>query len=264
MTMTFAEQASRATALTGLWDRFDKNRDAYRDALRIELRATGNHELLYCDGGMLLLAKSKDPDDRALGLSSIQKCSLAEIEHTPYFYTLHKLAVGGVDTFDLQTRMLSKPKYSVFIVQHALTLGQDYAFLYPFLVQDEATYVPRLVHRLRVETDPVAQKSVVRALWYAATSDAEAALRTAAVDQRLSSVARDDATRLLQGLDSARRWPTNDPTLQSIYAMVHASATTSEKELRVRRKARMRSISDEALYDLDAYTALIYRTGRGA
>jgi hypothetical protein len=262
-TMTFAEQANRAATLSSLWARFDKKPDAYRDALRSELRATGNREILYCDGGMLLLAKSNDPDDRPLGLSSIQRCSLAEIQHTPYFYTLHMLARGGVDTFDLQTRILSKPKYSVFIVQHALSLGQDYAFLYPFLVQDEAMYVPRLISRLRVESDPIAQKSVIRALWYAATPAAEAAVRAAAADQRIASVARDDATRLLQSLDSVRGWRTDDPSLRRIYAMIDVSPSSSDSELRAKRKARMRSISDEALHDLEAYTALIYRTRRG-
>jgi hypothetical protein len=123
----------------------------------------------------------------------------------------------------------------VFIVQHALSLGQDYAFLYPFLVQDEATYVPRLIARLRVEGDPIAQKSVIRALWYAATPGAEAAVREAAVDQRIASVARDDATRLLQSLDSVRGWPTDDPMLRRIYAMIDASPS-SETELRAKRK----------------------------
>ena len=70
---------------------------------------------------MLLLHKSRTAEDQALGLASIRKCTLAEIQHTPYFYTLHSLALRGVDTFDLQLRMLSKPEYSVFIVQHALT-----------------------------------------------------------------------------------------------------------------------------------------------
>ena len=62
----------------------------------------------------------------------IRKCTLAEIQHTPYFYTLHSLALRGVDTFDLQLRMLSKPEYSVFIVQHALTSGRITRFYTPF------------------------------------------------------------------------------------------------------------------------------------
>ena len=48
--------------------------------------------MLYCDGGMLLLAKSRIPDDRLLGLNAVSKCTLSEIQQTPYFYMLQLLA----------------------------------------------------------------------------------------------------------------------------------------------------------------------------
>jgi len=259
-TMAFDEQARRAPSLSALWDRYSKAAGVYSEALRTELKAEGQPELLYCDGGMLLLNKSKSPGDQTLGLTSLQKCSLAEIQHTPYFYTLHTLAVRGIDTFDLQARILSKPKYSVFIVQHALSLGQDYAFLYPFLVQEESTYVPKLIARLEKEQDPTAQKSLVRALWYAATPEAEAALRSFAGAPG-SSVGMDDARKLLETLKTVRQWKPTDPTLKRIRSAVKASQRTSVSELRAKRRARMRSISDEALYDLEAYTVLIYRSG---
>jgi hypothetical protein len=261
--MTFDEQARRAPGLSKLWDRYEKNREPYRQALRSELRADGNRELLYCDGGMLLLAKSDAPEDQTLGLESIRKCSLAEIQHTPYFYTMHRLAVRGVDAFDLQVRILSKPKYSVFIVQHALTLGQDYAFLYPLLVRPESTYVPRLIALLETEADATAQKSVIRALWYAATAEAEAAVLAAATNQRLSEAARADAQKLLRGLSTARGWKEDDATLKRIREIVSVSAAATEGELRAKRMARMRAISDEALFELEAYTALIYGLLRG-
>ena len=262
--MTFEEQARRAPELSRLWGRLDGNRDAYLLALRAELRAEGRRELLYCDGGMLLLAKSTDAEDQQLGLGAIGKCSLAEIQHTPYFYTLHRLAMRGVDTFELQVRMLSRPDYSAFIVQHALTLGQDYAFLYPFLVQQESAYVPRLVALLVGVNDATAQKSIIRALWYAATHDSEAAVRAAAGDRRLADSARADARHLLQGLATVRGWPGDHATLRRIRRAIDVSPGITEEELRLRRRARMRSVSDEALHDLEAYTALIYRLRQGS
>lgn len=263
-TMTFDEQARRAPGLTKFWDRYDKNSGPYHEALISELRADSNRELLYCDGGMLLLAKSSLPEDEKLGIASLRKCSLAEIQHTPYFYTLHRLAVRGTDTFDLQIRILSKPKYSAFIVQHALTLGQDYAFLYPFLVQQESVYVPRLIALLARETDATAQKSIVRALWYAATSEAESAVRAAAYNTSLSELVRADVRRLLEGLNAVRGWQEGDSTLKRVRDMVKVSSSTTESELRAKRRERMRAVSDEALHDLEAYTALIYRLRRGA
>jgi hypothetical protein len=258
--MTFDEQARRVPSLGALWARYSKAPDVYREALRTELNGEGQPELLYCDGGMLLLDKSRSPEDQALGLTSLQKCSLAEIQHTPYFYALHALAVRGIDTFDLQARILSKPKYSVFIVQHALSLGQDYAFLYPFLVQEESAYVPKLIARLQNEQDPTAQKSLVRALWYAATPEAEAALRSFA-GAPSPSLGAADARRFLETLKTVRQWKSTDPTLERIRSAVDTGQQASVSELRAKRRARMRSISDEALYDLEAYTVLIYRSG---
>jgi hypothetical protein len=176
---------------------------------------------------------------------------------------MHSLAMRGVDTFDLQARILSKPKYSVFIVQHALSLGQDYAFLYPFLVQDEAAYAPKLIKRLSEERDPVAQKSLVRAIWYAATADGESAIRQLAAEGGASSPAKEDARKLVEGLNAIRLWKPDDPDLKRINSTVEATSKITEAELRAKRRMRMRSISDEALYDLEAYTVLIYRARGG-
>src|SRR6185436_20784281 len=90
--MTFSQQAAIAPSLSKLWDRYDSSPELYREALRQSLAAASQSEMLYCDGGMLLLAKSKTPEDRQLGLASIAKCKLSEIQHTPYFYTMHQLA----------------------------------------------------------------------------------------------------------------------------------------------------------------------------
>lgn len=257
--MTFDQQASHAPGLSELWDRFDGSPEVYRQALRTLLGAEGGREIMYCDGGMLLLEKATDPDDRKLGLKSIGKCALAEIEHTPYFYTLHRLAVSGTDTLDLQFRILEKPKYSVFIVAHALSLGQDYAFLYPLLVQEEANYVPRLVERLRSERDATAQKSLIRALWYSATPEAESALRALAANPGASDAVRDDARNMLKRVSETRGWNSSNPSLKKLLGYLKLKSEPAEAELRAKRRERMRSISDEALYDLEAYTILIYR-----
>jgi len=260
--MSFAEQAKRAPSLSALWDRARKNPSTYLDALRIELLADGNRELLYCDGGMLLLKSSRKPDDEELGLASIRKCSLAEIQHTPYFYTLHSLAVRGRDVLDLQFRMLDKPNYSVFVVQHSLKLGQDYAFLYPLLVRDEATYVPALIARLQAEKESTAQRSLVYALLYAATPESEKAIRTFADSADGSPAVRQDARQWLGRMEEARQWPSTHATLKRIVEELELPPEVTEDELRKKRRARMRSISDEALYELEAYTTLIYRARR--
>ncbi len=165
-TMSFDEQAARAPTLSKLGSRFEKSHKVYRDALRVLLAQGGAGEMLYCDGGMLLLQNATSVADKGLGLQFIQKCSLAEIQQTPYFHAMHSQALAGVDTIELQYKMLTKPKYQVFIPMHALTLAQDYAFAYPLLVQDEAKYTKRLVEKLETERDPTALNTLLLALWH--------------------------------------------------------------------------------------------------
>jgi hypothetical protein len=257
--MSFQEQAERAPLLSTLWDRYDKNRDIYRPALLSALRSEGAREQLYCDGGMLLLARSKDVGDDTLGIASIKRCSLAEIQHTPYLYTLHALALKGIDTTELQFRILERPKYSAFIVMHSLTLGQDYAFLYPFLVREESAYVPVLIERLKIEREPVAQKSLVRALWYAATDRAINALREYSNSNHADTDVKSELRKRLGTVDDIRSRPNDDSMLNAVRKHVGVPTSATERDLREKRRVRMRSISDEALYDLEAYTALIYR-----
>ncbi len=258
--LSFEEQAKRAPTLSALWDRYDKTSDVYRDALRTALKTPGARELLYCDGGMQLLAKSKLPEDLNPGLQSISKCGLAEIEHTPYFYTMHALASRGIDTLDLQFRILAKQKFSAYIVAHALNLGQDYAFIYPLLVQDESKYVPRLAERARIEKDPTASATLTKALFYAATSQAESALKSLASGASYAPATRNSAAKMVEQATFIRSLVASDSNIRKLSELIGMDNSAGETELRSKRRARMRSISDEALIELDAYTAFIYRS----
>ena len=257
--MTFDQQAERAPTLSQLWSRFNKSPDSYRDALRELLRQQGGREMLYCDGGMLFLQKARQAADKSLGLTSISKCSLAEIQHTPYFYTMHAQALAGSDTLDLQFKMLTKPKYQIFIPMHSLTLGQNYSFVYPLLVQDELNYTGRLIERTNVETNPVSLNTLLLALYYSAVSEAEAAIHTVVTSKIHPAEARERAKLIEQRIVEARK---TDPAKVHDWlrrnGMANASELT-EKELRDARRKRMRAISDEALMELDAYTVLIYQ-----
>ncbi len=257
--MSFDEQAKRAPELSELWGRFQKAPDSYRIALRTLLSKKGGTEMLYCDGGMLFLHKTTLQSDKALGLKSIAECSLAEIQYTPYFYTMHKEALEGTDVLDLQFRMLSKPKYQVFIPQHALTLGQDYSFLYPLLVQDEHRYVSRIIEKFGKEKNPTAQKTLLRALYYAATPETEEALHSIAIDKRLSPEIQKQAKVIFERIDEAREMDTAKVLDWMKRNMVDVSPSATEKDLRFARRKRMRAISDEALMELDMYTLLIYQ-----
>lgn len=257
--MTFDEQAKLAPTLSELWSRFDRSPDSYREALRLLLDQEDARELLYCDGGMLFLKKATQPADKALGLRSIQKCSLAEIQHTPYFYTMHALALVGTDTVDLQFKMLTKPKYQIFVPMHSLILGQDYSFVYPLLVQDESKYTDRLIEKIKTEKDSVAIKTLLLALYYSALPNAEKTIRLFATSKEHPAEVQARAKLLEQRIDEARK---ADPAKGHDWLkrnLVTISRNATDKELRDARRKRMRAISDEALLELDVYTLLIYQ-----
>jgi hypothetical protein len=171
-----------------------------------------------------------------------------------------ELALRGIDVLDLHFRILSKPNYSAFIVPHALTLGQDYAFIYPLLVQGENKYVPRLAERLKMETEPHASRTLIKALWYAATPEALRVLKTVASDSSLSPGVREDAAERVRHTMSIRSLSAISPTILRFRFYAGFTSSFGEANLRAKRRARIRSISDEALIDLEAYTPLLYRS----
>ena len=260
--MTFDEQAKRAPKLSELWERFHKSPDSYRNAMRTLLGRDGGTEMLYCDGGMLFLQESTLSSDKVLGLNSIAKCSLVEIQQTPYFYTMHREALAGTDTLDLQFRMLTKPEYQVFSPLHALSLGQDYSFVYPLLVQEESRYVHRIVERTKIEKDSTAQNTLLLALYYAATLESEEILRSIAGKKDVPPDVQKQAKEMIERIGEMR---TIDPTKVRDWMkqnMVDVSPSATESDLRAARRQRMRTISDEALMELDMYTLLIYQAIR--
>ena len=257
--LTTAERSRTAQLLAGLWRRFAEQPGPYRAALRVELLSTGKREALYCDGGMLLLSQTTSNSDQSLALASIRKCSLAEIQQTPYFKAMHALAVRGADTFEWQLAMLAKPSYTVNMDKPVVTFAQEIAFAYPLLIQDEQRYVTRLVERLRKEQEPNAQKTLIRTLWYAATRESEAAIRLFAVSAAASAAAKSEAKQLLGRISQERKWPTSHDALQAIRSTLKVPAKPTEASLRVARRERMNTISTEALRDLEGFTTLLYR-----
>jgi hypothetical protein len=102
------------------------------------------------------------------------------------------------------------------------------------------------VERLHIENDVTAQKSLLLLLWYAQTSDSDKAIGDFSTDAGKPPASKAYANELVHRKDSA--------------GMKAAGATalrTSEESLRQARRERLKAISDEALYDLDSYTAKI-------
>jgi hypothetical protein len=153
------------------------------------------------------------------------------------------LATLGEDTTDAALHVLVDPKFTAFIPQHALTLGQNYALIYMVLPLDPVLWGPPVLGRLRVEAEPTAQKSLLLLAWYAQTSDADAAISAFAADP-----AKPDASR-----EYARELAARNAKAGLLAAAT--AAFRNEAALRAERRELMKRVSDEALIELDEKTA---------
>ena len=113
------------------------------------------------------------------------------------------------------------------------------------LPTDQNFWLQPAISRLHDEKDETAQQSLLLLLWYAQTDDSDKALSDFAKDQSKPQASRTYANNLIKRKDGV-----------GLTASV-LSVTSSEQSLRDARRDRMKSVSDEALYDLDSYTAKI-------
>jgi hypothetical protein len=101
----------------------------YIPRLRQELANFHNPPFFLYDGSMLLLSLSNIPPDRKIALAAIARCNLLDVQTKDYFLQVHRMATLNENTTEAAFHILERPKFSVFIPQHVLTLGQDYSLV---------------------------------------------------------------------------------------------------------------------------------------
>jgi hypothetical protein len=235
----------RSGALDQFWKKVKDQPARYLPALRQELGSFTNPPFFLYDGSMLLLSLSDTPADRKIALAAIAHCDLLDLQAAEYFAQVHRLAALNEDTTAAALHILEQPSFTVFIPQHVLTLGQDYALVYLLLPTDQSFWLSPAIARLGAERDQTAQKSLLLLLWYAQTDIADKAIRDFAGDSSRSAEARSYA----QGLMGRKG---NLGVLQRAEALV-----ATEGSLRQKRREGLKVVSDEALLDLDSYTMLL-------
>ena len=239
--LTSAQIEAKSRALDGFWEEVKANPKRYLPFLRNELRDAGSSAFFSYDGSKLLLAVSKERDDRALALGAIPRADLRGVQHTDYLRTVHWFAANGFDTTKAAMRVLDYPDFKAFIVQHALTLGQNYSLICMLFPMPEANFTGALIERLNTEDKLESQKSILLALWYSMTPEAKAAAERFMADGTRSQDARNYARELAE-----RKAPP-----------AGTSARPSTRQLREERRKAMYRLSDEALYEFDSLTARI-------
>jgi len=235
----------KSARLDEFWTKAKSQREVYVPGLRRELTDFSNPPFFLFDGSKLLMSLSSDPADRSIILSAISHSDLLDLQLKDYFLLVQSMAAKGEDTTEAALHILTQPKFQVFIPLHSLTLGQDYCLIYMLLPTNQDFWLQPAIKRLHAENDVTAQKSLLLLLWYAQSSDSDRAIEEFSRNPAKPQASKAYATELVHRKESID---------------VKASATalvTSEESLRQARRDRLRVVSDEALYDLDSYTAKI-------
>jgi hypothetical protein len=244
-TLTSAQIDQKSAVLDQFWKKAKLQRDVYLPALRQELADFSNPPFFLYDGASLLSTLSNDPADRKIILAAIGHADIRDVQARDYVLFVHKFAALGEDTTHAAFNILANPKFTIFIPQHSLTLGQNYSLIYMLLPTDQNFWLQPVISRLHDEKDETAQQSLLLLLWYAQTDESDKSLSDFAKDETKPQKSRTYANDLIKRKDSV-----------GLTARTLAIAS-SEQSLRDARRDRMKAVSDEALYDLDSYTVKI-------
>lgn len=244
-TLNDAQIAEKSAALDQFWSKAKSQSAIYVPGLRKELSDLSNPPFFFYDGSKLLLSLSPAPTDHKIVLAAISHSDLRDVQFLDYFILVHNMANQGEDTTAASFHILEQPKFQVFIPQHVLTLGQDYCLIYMLIPTNQDFWVHPAIERLGNEKDLTAQKSLLLLLFYAQTPEADMAIAGFVNDATKPQGAKSYANELTHRKD---RVSATDRA---------AVLMTSEESLRQARRERMKAVSDEALDDLDSYTAKI-------
>jgi hypothetical protein len=239
------EITEKSAVLDQFWTRSKAEPSLYIPALRQELSDFKNPIFFLYDGSMLLLSLSDTPIDRKIALAAMARCDLRDVQAKDYFLQVHRMATLNEDTTAAGFYVLEQPKFTVFIPQHVLTLGQNYVLIYLLLPTDQDYWLQPAMDRLKTERDETAQKSLLLLLWYAQTDAADQAMSAFAGDASKPSASRTYARELVHRKDKIG---SKERT---------RAADSTEASLRQKRRERFKAVSDEALIDLDDLTLML-------
>jgi hypothetical protein len=204
-TLTSAEITQKSGVLDQFWTSAKSQPDVYIPALRQELADFRNPIFLLYDGSMLLLSLSDTSIDRKLALAAMARSDLRDVQAKDYFFQVHRMAALNEDTSAAAFHILEQPDFKVFIPQHVLTLGQNYALVYMVLPTNQDYWLQPAIDRLRTEHEQTAQKSLILLLWYAQIDGADKAIALFATDGSKPASARDYARQIVQTKDKSQR-----------------------------------------------------------
>jgi len=235
----------KSKELDKFWHKVESNRSTLLPFLRTELADLRNNSFFLYDGSQLLLSLSTDPADKLIALKAIPQGDLNDIQHIDYLNTVHRFSRERLNTTAAALRLLDEPKFSAYVVQHALQVDQQLALLFLLLPIPDHLYIDPAIARLQKERSDTSARSLLNLLWYSVTKRGDSTIAVYAQNSNNPKSARDFAKELQSR---------NNSFSPSLVSGSKSSDLTSLKE---ERSTLMQRMSDEALYDLNDITTKI-------
>ncbi len=237
-----AERSKKSAEMDYFWNEMKADISKSLPLLRAELRGTPKGSFFLTDGSELLLSLSRAAEDKQLAADALAMTDLRDTQSKTYFMTIHDLALDGTNVTAAALHILDDPRFLVSVPQHAMALDQATALMYVLLSMKDEAWVKPAEERFAAEKNVGAKLALVSAFAYAQTEEADGELKRIAADASQPDSVRKSAQELLND----ERRP---------FKGMQIKGTVSE--IREQRRQRLRSVSDEALYDVQWMTKRI-------
>ncbi|WP_260705954.1 hypothetical protein [Edaphobacter flagellatus] len=234
------ERSKKSAEMDYFWTEMKGDTSKSLPLLRVELREAPQGSFFLTDGSELLLSLSTIPEDKQLAADALARTNLRDTESGTYFFTVHDLACAGVDVTAAALHILDDSRFLVSVPQHAMTLDQNSALMYVLLSMKDDRWVKAAAERFAQENNVNAKRALVAAFDYAQTDEADAELKRIAADASQPDAVRKDAREFVEEAG------------KSVKGGLQVKGTVAE--IREQRRKRLRSVSDEAIFDVQWMT----------
>lgn len=239
-TLSKLELQSYMKEIDQLWEKVKDDQEKFVPLLKKELEDPTNPDFFYYDGHKLLLTVTDDDKDKIEFINYLSRADLSSLPKLNIMYYLQMLVYDGFDISKAALHFLDYPDFSVILLNHFLTLNQNYCFIYMAIPSDEKLMTDSLIARLSTEKNDKTIKTIILTLSYLINKQADDAIKDYSNNKKVNDELKEYCLAVLKAIDDIN--PAGG--IKSFF-----SSVKSQKEKR--RKLMMKSFSDETLDDFE-------------
>ncbi|MFZ1683771.1 MAG: hypothetical protein WAU88_06520 [Candidatus Zixiibacteriota bacterium] len=239
------QRVAKSSELDKIWSTVNADPPVYLPLLRVELQDSTCPKFFAYDGSKLLLSLSKDRSDMAIAAHAMGFCDIRDVDPAEYLKSVNWLANEGMDVRGAAFNILDEPAFKAFYPIHALTLGQEFAFVLAIFPMADSLFLDSCLSRLGSSTNDSTTMTLLNALWFTTTQRGFDAIATIGGDQTKSAQVRDYAQMMVTELAHLK---------DSLGGLESAG---DYEALKAKRQLSLQGVSDENLYEFVSQTEQI-------